>query len=71
MRRSTYVLVRLASLAVATFVLIGAPLLLMYVGGLLADLPVGRETGRFLGGWSARRCSPPCLAGLGRAWSRR
>ncbi|MDP3893987.1 ABC transporter permease subunit, partial [Nocardioides sp.] len=47
MRRSTYVLVRLASLAVATFVLIGSPLLLMYVGGLLADLPLGRETGLF------------------------
>ncbi|HET6626517.1 MAG TPA: ABC transporter permease [Nocardioidaceae bacterium] len=47
-RRTTYVLVRLASLTVATLVLIGAPLLLMYVGGLLADLPLGRETERFL-----------------------
>ncbi|MDP3893841.1 MAG: hypothetical protein Q8Q44_21585, partial [Nocardioides sp.] len=47
MRRSAYVLVRLASLTVATFVLIGSPLLLMYVGGLLADLPLGRETGLF------------------------
>lgn len=51
MRRTVYVLVRLASLAAGTFVLVGAPLLLMYVGGLLADLPVGRETGRFLGGF--------------------
>jgi ABC-2 type transport system permease protein len=50
MRRSLYVLVRWASLTAATFLLIGAPLLLMYVGGLLADLPAGRETGRFLGG---------------------
>jgi ABC-2 type transport system permease protein len=47
-RRATYVLVRLASLTAATFLLIGAPLLLLYVGGLLAGLPVGRETGRFL-----------------------
>ncbi len=48
MRRTGYVLVRVASLTVATFVLIGAPLLLMYLGGVLADLPIGRETGRFL-----------------------
>ncbi len=47
-RRTTYVVMRLASLTAATFILIGAPLLLQYLGGLLADLPVGRETGRFL-----------------------
>jgi len=47
-RRTTYVLVRLSSLTAATVVLIGAPLLLLYVGGLLADLPVGRETKSFL-----------------------
>lgn len=47
-RRTTYVLVRLASLTAATILLIGAPLLLLYVGGLLAGLPVGRETERFL-----------------------
>ena len=50
MPRATYVVVRVASLATATLILIGAPLLLLYLGGLLADLPVGRETGRFLGG---------------------
>ncbi|MXG91161.1 ABC transporter permease [Nocardioides sp. YIM 123512] len=50
MPRTVYVLVRLASLAAATLVLIGVPLLLLYLGGLLADLPAGRETGRFLGG---------------------
>jgi ABC-2 type transport system permease protein len=50
MRRSVYVLVRLASLTVATFILIAAPLVLMYAGGLLADLPVGSETKQFLGG---------------------
>ncbi|WP_122819013.1 ABC transporter permease subunit [Nocardioides pantholopis] len=64
MRRSTYVLVRLASLAVATFLLIGAPLLLMYVGGVLADLPLGRETGRFLGGLVGALLLAACLAGL-------
>jgi ABC-2 type transport system permease protein len=64
MRRSVYVLVRLASLTVATFALIGSPLLLMYVGGLLADLPVGRETGRFLGGLVGAALLAACLSGL-------
>jgi ABC-2 type transport system permease protein len=48
LRRSTYVLVRLASLAVATFVLIWLPMLLLYVGGLLGDMPFVRETRAFL-----------------------
>ena len=64
MNRSVYVLVRVASLTAATFVLIGAPLLLMYVGGLLADLPVGRETGRFLGGLVGALLLAACLSGL-------
>ena len=64
MRRTTYVLVRLASLTVATFVLIGAPLLLMYVGGLLADLPIGRETGRILGALVGAALLAACLSGL-------
>jgi len=64
MRRSVYVLVRWASLAVAALVLIAAPLVLMYVGGLLADLPAGRETGRFLGGLVGAVLLAGCLAGL-------
>jgi ABC-2 type transport system permease protein len=64
MRRSVYVLVRVASLTAATFVLIGAPLLLMYAGGLLADLPLGRETGRFLGGLVGAFLLAACLSGL-------
>lgn len=64
MRRSTYVLVRLASLTAATFVLVGAPLLLMYVGGLLAELPPGRETGRFLVALVGALLLSACLAGL-------
>ena len=64
MRRSTYVLVRLASLSVATFALVIAPLLLLYVGGLLADLPFGRETGRFLGAAVGAALLATCLAGL-------
>jgi ABC-2 type transport system permease protein len=64
MRRPVYVLVRLASLATGTFILIGSPLLLMYVGGILADLPLGRETARFLGGIAGALLLAALLAGL-------
>jgi ABC-2 type transport system permease protein len=64
MRRPVYVLVRLASLTAATFFLIGAPLLLMYVGGLLADLPLWRETTRFLGAAVGALLLAACLSGL-------
>lgn len=64
MRRSVYVLVRLASLTVATFVLIGSPLVLMYAGGLLADLPLVRETGEFLGGLFGAALLAVLLSGL-------
>ncbi|HET8960659.1 ABC transporter permease [Nocardioides sp.] len=63
LRRTTYVLVRLASLIVATFILIGAPLLLMYVGGLLADLPVGRESERIVEALVGALLLAGCLAG--------
>jgi ABC-2 type transport system permease protein len=46
--RTTFVLTRYASLATAVFVLIATPLLVLYIGGLLADLPLGRETGDVL-----------------------
>lgn len=64
MRRSVYVLVRLGSLAAGTLILIGAPLLVMYVGGLLADLPAWRETTRFLGGLFGAVLLAACLSGL-------
>ena len=48
LRRSTYVLVRFASLTSAVFALVLAPLTMLYAGGLLADLPIGRETGDYL-----------------------
>ena len=64
MRRSVYVLVRVASLTAATFVLIGAPLLLMYVGGLLADLPPAPRPGKFLGALVGAVLLAACLSGL-------
>jgi len=63
LRRTTYVLVRMASLTAATFILIGLPLLVMYVGGLLADLPVGRETERILQALVGALLLAGCLAG--------
>ena len=63
-RRATYVLVRMASLTAATFILIAAPLLLLYVGGLLAELPAGRETGLFLGALAGAMMLAACLACL-------
>ena len=63
-RRTTYVLVRLASLTAATIMLIGAPLLLLYVGGLLADLPVGRETELVLGAMVGAVLLAACLSCL-------
>ncbi len=64
MRRTTYVLARLSSLTVATFVLIGSPLLLMYLGGLLADLPIGDETRDFLAAFCGAFLLAACLSGL-------
>jgi ABC-2 type transport system permease protein len=64
MRRSVYVVVRVASLTAATFLLIGLPLVIMYVGGLLAGLPLGRETGLFLGGMAGALLLSACLSGL-------
>lgn len=62
--RTTYVLVRMASLTVATFLLIAAPILLMYAGGLLADLPPARETRLVLGALVGALLLAACLAGL-------
>ncbi len=64
MRRTTYVLARLTSLIGATFVLIGLPLLVMYVGGLLADLSVGDETRDFLAAFLGAFLLAACLSGL-------
>lgn len=48
LQRRSYVLVRLASLTAAVFVLLVAPLLLLLLGGLLADLDVWEQVRGFL-----------------------
>lgn len=50
LERIDYVMAKFGAMAVAIFILVGAPLLLLYVGGLLAGLPFGRETAEFVGG---------------------
>ncbi|MGH3366312.1 MAG: ABC transporter permease, partial [Nocardioidaceae bacterium] len=42
--RTAFVLVRYASLVTSVLILIATPLIVLYVGGLLAGLPLGRET---------------------------
>lgn len=48
LERSDYVLAKFGGLAAALFLLLTAPLLIMYVGALLAEFPAGRETGDVL-----------------------
>jgi ABC-2 type transport system permease protein len=64
LRRPVYVLCRLGSLTAATSILVGSPLLLMYVGGLLAGLPPGRETARFLGALVGALLLAACLSAV-------
>ncbi|TDE08948.1 ABC transporter permease [Jiangella asiatica] len=44
LERSDYVLAKFAGLSTAMFLLLAAPLLIMYIGALLAEFPAGRET---------------------------
>ncbi|WP_116949749.1 ABC transporter permease [Jiangella endophytica] len=48
MERSDYVLAKYGALATAVFLLLTLPLLIMYVGALLAELPAGEQTGDLL-----------------------
>src|SRR5690606_13777765 len=45
--RLDYVAAKYLALVAALVILMGAPLLVMYLGGLLAKLPVGEQTGDF------------------------
>ncbi|SEF15988.1 ABC-2 transporter permease [Jiangella alba] len=48
LERSDYVLAKYGALATAVFLLLLAPLLIMYIGALLAELPAWQETGDLL-----------------------
>ena len=64
LRRSTYVAVRMASLATAMLVLLATPVLLLYAGGLLAELPAARETKLTLSALAMTVVLAGLLAGL-------
>ena len=64
LRRSTYVLVRVASLTAAVSLLVVTPIVVLYVGGLLADLPIGRETADFVPAVAGAVILAMVLAGL-------
>ncbi|WP_205857097.1 ABC transporter permease [Phytoactinopolyspora endophytica] len=44
LERVDYVVAKYASLSIGIFILLAVPLLIMYVGALLAELPIGSET---------------------------
>jgi ABC-2 type transport system permease protein len=67
LQRSTYVFIRLGSLAAAVFILVVVPLLVLLAGGLLADLSVGgqlRHFGESAVSVLALAAVLACLAGL-------
>lgn len=64
LRRSTYVLVRLASLTGAVFILLVAPLLVLLAGGLLAGLGAGGQLRDFAEAAVAVLVLAAVLAGL-------
>ncbi len=55
-----YVLAKFAALASALFVLTGAPLIVMYLGSLLAKMGFAHQTGQFARDWSPWPCSRCC-----------
>jgi ABC-2 type transport system permease protein len=64
LRRGTYVLVRLASLTAAVFILLVAPLLVLVAGGLLAGLSAGGQFRDFAETTAAVLVLAAVLAGL-------
>lgn len=63
--RVDYVLAKYAALTAALMLLINVPLLVLYLGGLLAGLPFGQETPAFVGGFLGSILLSLLLAGLG------
>ncbi|MET0740028.1 MAG: ABC transporter permease [Candidatus Nanopelagicales bacterium] len=62
--RSDYVRAKFAAMTVATFVLLATPLVILYVGALLAELPFGEHTEEFLGSLVGAVAFSLLLAGL-------
>ena len=63
--RGDYVRAKFAAMTVALFVLLATPLLILYVGALLAELAFGEHTREFLGSLVGAVAFSLLLAGLG------
>ncbi len=65
LRRHDYVLAKYAAMVCALLVLLLAPLVILYGGAVLAELPLGGETWRFLRGVAGAVVFALVLAGIG------
>lgn len=65
LERIDYVLAKYGAMTAALMLLIGVPLVVLYLGGLLAGLPAGRQTAEFGGGLLGTILLALLLAGLG------
>jgi ABC-2 type transport system permease protein len=65
LERIDYVTAKFAAMSGAIFIITGVPLVVLYVGGLLAELPFGSETGDFVRGMLGLVVLSLLLAGLG------
>lgn len=63
--RSDYVLAKWGAMVCALMILLSAPLTILYAGALLAKLPVGTQTGRYLLGLVGALLFSMVLAGVG------
>ena len=65
LERIDYVTAKYAAMAAALFIITGLPLVVLYLGGLLAGLPFGRQTAEFAGGMLGLIVLSFLLAGIG------
>ncbi len=65
LERIDYVAAKYAAMAAALLIITGLPLVVLYLGGLLAGLPFGRQTAEFGGGFLGVIVLSLLLAGIG------
>lgn len=65
LERIDYVTAKFAAMAAALYIITGMPLVVLYLGGLLAGLPFGRQTAEFTGGMLGLIVLSFLLAGIG------
>lgn len=65
MARADYALAKYAALSVAVFILLAVPLLIMYIGALLAELPFGEQTADVLLALAGAMVFASVLSGVG------